>query len=267
MRRTPSPHQERSRSRARCYPLKVESLERRELLADGITASGASPISAQPGVPITNAVFATYSVSDSSGQPGTQWRAKINFGDGQSDKKLVPVLSGNDFQLVDSHTYQTAGTYTVTIMIAIPGSHRPNDNDVTTQVVVVAPTPSPSPNPPPPTPTPKPPPPTPKPQFPSSIGSFGINGMKIQAKIDKTYFGYIGYFHEPRSEPSNFHALVNWGDGSKIKPAHVQQRRSDQYGLQSSHRYVKPGVFHVIILLSDGRNRKVVTVSLVHVLR
>ena len=109
------------------------AVESRELLADGITATGGSTITAAPGVAITNAVFATYIVSDSSGQPGTQFRAKISFGDGQVDKKVVTVQAASGFQFVDSHTYQTPGTFTVTIMIAVPGSHRPNDNVVTTR--------------------------------------------------------------------------------------------------------------------------------------
>lgn len=143
----------RTRSRARAFPPAVESLEPRELLADGITPSGGSPITAAPGVAIANAVFASYVVSDSSGQPGTQFRAKISFGDGQVDKKVVPVQSGSGFQFVDTHTYQTAGTFTVTVMIAVPGSHRPNDNVVTTPVVVGGSTPTPPPTPTPPLPS------------------------------------------------------------------------------------------------------------------
>ena len=238
--------------------LLVESLESRELLADGITASSVSPIMAQPGVAIANAVFATYVVIDSSGQPGTQFRAKVSFGDGQVDKNVVPVQVASGFQVFDSHTYAAAGTYTVTTMIAVPGSHRPNDNVVTTEVVVGG-------APPPPPPPPAPPPP--KPTLPSSIGRFGIVGTKLQAKVFKTYFGYVGYFHEPNSKASNFHAIVDWGDGSKKKPAHIVDQGGGHYGLDSQHRYVKPGVYTIKILLSDGRNRKIVTESLVRVLR
>ena len=113
-------------------------LEDRALLADGITPLGGPPISALVGVPITDAIFATYSVSDPSGEPGDQWRAHINFGDGQDDGPVIPVQKGAAFEFIDTHTYKAPGTYTVTVMIALPGSHTPNDNIVKTQVNVTA---------------------------------------------------------------------------------------------------------------------------------
>src|SRR3954451_3528433 len=69
----------------------VEMLEARVLLADGISPLGGSPISAQVGVPIINASFARYTVSYPSGEPGDQWRANINFGDGQVDGPVIPI--------------------------------------------------------------------------------------------------------------------------------------------------------------------------------
>src|SRR5947207_553901 len=107
----------RQRQQSRCLPEMVEVLEVRALLADGISPAPGPPINAVAGVPITNAVFATYTVSDPSGAPGTQWRAKITFGDGQVDKMVVPVQAGNGFQFQDTHTYQAPGTYSATVMI------------------------------------------------------------------------------------------------------------------------------------------------------
>ena len=75
------------------------------LMADGITAAGGSAISSVAGVPISNAVFATYTIADASGDPGTQWRAQVIFGDGKIDKHVVPVQVGSEFEFVDSHTY------------------------------------------------------------------------------------------------------------------------------------------------------------------
>src|SRR5438309_2152181 len=58
-------------------PALVEVLEPRTLLADGISPAPGPAINAVAGVAINNAVFATYTVTDPSGAPGTQWRAKI----------------------------------------------------------------------------------------------------------------------------------------------------------------------------------------------
>jgi Bacterial Ig-like domain (group 2) len=130
------------RGRGRCARTwrRVEVLEDRILLADGINPSPGPPITGAPGVAVTNAVVATYTIADPSGNPGTKWRAKVAWGDNTSDdKKLAPTqLPDGSFEFLDSHTYATAGTYTVTVNIAVPGSHKPNDNTVTTTATIKA---------------------------------------------------------------------------------------------------------------------------------
>ncbi len=116
----------------------IEVLETRQLLADGITPAAGPPITAAPGVPITNAVFASFTVSDPTGAPGSKWRAEIQFGDGQIEKLAVPVQVGSRYKFQATHTYATAGSYTATVMIAVPGSHKPYDNVVTTPVTVTS---------------------------------------------------------------------------------------------------------------------------------
>ena len=80
--------------RARTFPRTLELLESRVLRADGITPAPGPPINAVVGVPITDAIFATYSIADPSGEPGDQWRAHISFGDGQGDGPVIPVPEG-----------------------------------------------------------------------------------------------------------------------------------------------------------------------------
>src|SRR5882757_1840036 len=88
----PSLGLDRSRRRRRVgsFPRTIEVLEGRALLADGIAPSAGLPINATAGAPITNAVLATFKVTDSSGEPGSQWRALIGFGDGQFDRLVAP---------------------------------------------------------------------------------------------------------------------------------------------------------------------------------
>ena len=128
---------------ARCWPMASARLP-----APRSTRSRASP-SPMP-------LFATYTVTDPSTGPGDQWRGLINFGDGQVDGPLIPIEQGEGFAFIDTHTYKSPGTYTVTVMIAMPGSHQPNDNTVTTTVTVTAGSTTPT-SPAPPT-TPAPPP-------------------------------------------------------------------------------------------------------------
>src|SRR6185437_16664982 len=111
----------------------IEALEERVLLADGIAAQGAPEIDGAPGAPLNNVTVATYTVTDSTGSPGTKWRAKIDWGDGGLDKTVSPTaLPGGSFAFEGSHTYAAAGHFTITVNIAVPGSHAPNDNTVTT---------------------------------------------------------------------------------------------------------------------------------------
>ena len=120
----------------------IEILEKRVLLADGITPLPGPQINGSPGVALNNVVVATYTIANSDGNPGTKWRAKVDWGDGSApDKQVMPTaLPDGSYEFLDSHTYASANTYTVTVMIAVPGSHKPNDNTVTTKAVIAVPT-------------------------------------------------------------------------------------------------------------------------------
>jgi len=219
----------------------VEFLETRALLADGITPAAGPPINAVVGVPITNAVFATYTISDSSGEPGTQWRAEIQFGDGQVDKQLVPVPVGTEFEFEDTHTYTAPGTYTVTVMIAVPGSREPRENVVTTQVTVTSPTPS--------------------------IGNFKATGLKAKVSEKKTFHWQVAHFSEPHTNARGFSAIVDWGDQSSATPGQIRTQGKGRYAVIGSHRYVTPGVYKVTVTVRDASGREIAAMSAAHVVR
>jgi hypothetical protein len=218
-------------------------------MADGITPAPGPPINAVVGVPITDAIFATYTVTDPSGEPGDQWRAHINFGDGQGDGQLIPVEKGEVFEFIDTHTYQTPGTYTITVMIAVPGSHTPNDNIVTTEVTVAPPTTSP-------TPTPTPPPPNPR---------YKAAGLTIGTKAGRESDRSIALFSEPNTAARDFHAAINWGDQSMTEPGQVRPRGIGRYAVSGAHRYLQAGKYQVTVTIVDGTGREIVAHSSVFV--
>ena len=121
-------------------PNVFEILEDRTLLADGINPAAGSNISATAGVAINNDIVATYTIANSQGSPGTKWRAKVDWGDGTGpDKRVNPTsAAGGVFEFLDSHTYASTGTFTVTVQISVPGSHKPNDNTVKLTAVVAS---------------------------------------------------------------------------------------------------------------------------------
>src|SRR5262249_29374885 len=132
------PQRGRGRSRQALTRRVIEVLEERVLLADGIDPKAGPVMNGTVGIALTNQVVATYTITDSSGSPGTKWRAQINWGDNSAnDKRVVPTgLPDASFQFLGTHTYTTAGTYTVTVMIAVPGSRKPNNNTVTTSAII-----------------------------------------------------------------------------------------------------------------------------------
>jgi hypothetical protein len=133
----PSLYQHPRRKRWGSLPGTIEVLEERQLLADGIAPLPGPTIMGSPGVPLTNVVVATFTITDSSGSPGSKWRSEIIWGDGQIDKLVSPTPGPNgSFEFLGNHTYATANTFQITVMIAVPGSHLPNDNTVHTQAII-----------------------------------------------------------------------------------------------------------------------------------
>jgi hypothetical protein len=246
-------HSVRRRRKHFSVPRTIETLETRALLADGITAAGAAPISAVAGVPIKSAVFATYTVTDPSMGPGTQWRALINFGDGQSDGPVIPVEKGSDFEFVDAHTYVTPGTYTVTIMIALPGSHKPNDNTVMTQVTVASPSSKPTPN----------PNPLPTPTTPVLVAS----GFHLSAKANKTFHGRVAIFKGTGAKDPKPQAVIDWGDQTLNTQGRIRSQGKGRFEVLGSHRYAQRGVFHVTVTIGNGAGQGAATDSLIRVVK
>jgi hypothetical protein len=129
-------HKSRPRPKFR---LLLEALEERVLLADGITPHAGAQLTGTIGVALSNATVATFDVATAQGSPGTKWNARIDWGDGTQDKRVsATAVSGSTFGIKGTHTYSTAGSFTITVHIAVPGSHLPNDNVVSTPVVISA---------------------------------------------------------------------------------------------------------------------------------
>jgi hypothetical protein len=258
MRRIPERSGQKRRGREAFRERTLDALESRALLADGITASAAVPLYAVAGVPIRNAVFASFTVTDPTASPGTQWRALINFGDGQSDGPVIPVEKGEEFEFVDTHTYKTPGNYTVTIMIALPGSMKPNDNTVTTKVTVSPSTGTPSPQPKPtstPTPTSPPPPP------------LRATGLKLKVRDGVAFRANLANLREAHAAARAFAATVAWGDQSVPTAATIRRRGPGRFTVIGTHRYHAPGIYQVNIAIRDASGQQVVTQSTVRVIK
>jgi hypothetical protein len=236
-----SPSNPRRRSHV-SRPWSIEALEPRIVLADGISASAAPPIHAVAGVPLVGAIFATYTVTNPSGVAGMQWRALINFGDGQVDGPIIPVEKGAEFEFIDTHAYRSPGTYTVTVMIALPGSMKPNDNTVTTQVIVTGMSGSLSPHP-------------------------VAMGLRFNARQDQTFLRPVADFRDPGTRAQQLQATIDWGDQSTPTPGRIEPRGSGRFAVIGTHRYSEPGIFRINVSIRDAAGQAVIAESAVHVKR
>jgi hypothetical protein len=223
-----------TRQRRAIIPRVLEVLEIRTLLADGIAPSPGPAITATAGVPIIGADFASYEISDPSGEPGTQWRAIINFGDGHDDFLIIPVQEGNEFEFVDSHTYAAPGTYKVTVNIAVPGSMMPDDNTVTTQVTVVPGTPKPPPSP-----------------------HLSGSGLTFKAKPGQTFRHVVARFNEINYPGRAFQAKIDWGDTSDPGSGQIRRAGSNRFTVTGSHQYSAPGTYQIHVQIQDSAGRAI----------
>jgi hypothetical protein len=233
--------EDRRRRRAASLPRLIEVLEERALLADGIAPVAGAPLTATAGVPLTNAVFATFTVNDPSALlgPANLERARIDFGDGSPlDRNIPATPSGNGFQFVDTHTYAAPGTYTVTVMIAFPTSRKPGDNTVTTSVTVTAP-------------------PTPPP----SIGSFAAIGKTFRAKDTRTFHGKVALFSDPNTTPGQFSAVIDWGDSTGSTAGQIRRKGRSRYVVMGSHHYASAGSFQVLVTITNSSGQEIAAQS------
>jgi hypothetical protein len=228
---------QRGRSRPSYRSRPLEALEPRALLADGISPAPGPALHAVAGVPLSDAIFATYTVTDPLSGPGDQWRALVNFGDGQADGPLIPVEQRTGFAFVDSHTYRSPGTYTVSVMIALPGSHQPNDNTVTTQVTVTAGSTSPTGPAPPSTPI--------------------ATAVAIRARAKRPFRGPVARLSDPQTGARQLGVLISWGDETPPTAGRIRTRGAGHFQIVGSHTYAAAGIFPVVVTIRDAAGHQV----------
>jgi hypothetical protein len=116
----------------------MEVLEQRVMLSAGISPSGAPQINGFVNVALSNVTVATFTVTDPSGSPGTMWAAQVNWGDGTIDHTIPATAgAGGVFDINDSHTYTSAGTFTINVMLAVPHSHSMGGGGTVTTTAVI----------------------------------------------------------------------------------------------------------------------------------
>src|SRR4029077_4189997 len=118
-------------------------------------------------------------------------------------------------------------------------------NTVTTQVGVTAPTPTSTP--------------------PPAIGSFKASGLNVKAKVNKTFHGNVARFSDPNTKAAQFHAFINWGDGSTSTTGQIHTQAKGRFLVVGSHRYAATGSFEITVTIQDAAGQQIAAESSVRV--
>ena len=102
----PGPRPVDRRRRAGRLPAMIEVQEPRALLADGITALGGAPIQAVAGVPINNALFATYTEAIRPGSLALNSSRRSVLVTARRTGRLFLSKRALNSRFEDTHTYR-----------------------------------------------------------------------------------------------------------------------------------------------------------------
>jgi hypothetical protein len=210
----------------------IERLESRRLCADGIAPMAGPPLSATAGVPLVGVEVASFTVTDPAATSNMDWRALINWGDGRpSDILIAPNLGPQGtFVFAGTHTYMAAGRYTVTVMIAVPGSGKPNDNTVTVPVVVAGASSTPT--------------------------GVPVVALDLSARTAHRFRGSVGTFEEAGGRSGDFHASIDWGDGSPASTGRIKNLGGGRFGIGGTHLFHQSGTFRLTVTVTDSAGRQ-----------
>ncbi|MDR3636270.1 MAG: PKD domain-containing protein, partial [Isosphaeraceae bacterium] len=199
--------------RRRPRKLGLENLEPRSLLSGGLTVT-ASDVSVTARVAFRTGIG---SITDTD--PNAMFvGATINWGDGSSDS--VEEGPGTNVPVIDGHTYESPGTYTVTL-----SAYDSDGNSSTSTATATVGTP------------------------PGWGLSLSASNVSATARESSTLT--LGTVSDPWS--SFVGISINWGDGSSDS---VEEGPGTNVPITDSHTYESPGTYTVSLSAydSDGNN-------------
>lgn len=196
--------------------------------------ASAPDLEGAPGVPLTNPIVATYTDGDPAAL-GTDFTATINWGDGTyktepdtSITALLPCTITRDLSSPfpgafivkpnESHTYQNAGIYPVTIQLTATKGQR----ETLRSVAVIAP---------------------------GTVHAFGKNlGIKGKSVTD----GILSTFTDSAfTGPANYTARIHWGDG-QYSAGTVKRSPKGELQVLGSHTFPNDGAYAVVVELTKA---------------
>jgi GH24 family phage-related lysozyme (muramidase) len=213
-----------------------------------LTVYPQSSINAYAGVQIVEDVVAEFN-GFVSGKKATsadisQYTAQINWGD-SSTWHPATIVSNDDgssieFEVLGNHTYETAGTYRVTVYVNGPDGTSKSEQVTTVIVANMA-----------------------KPATPLLTGS-----TTISVEQGQTLSGSRATFDSTGTStpPTQLRATVTWGDGTPAQNTPIQLRGGTTYDVVPPPKtYNTPGVFEIVVTVDDQRGNESTWKSTVNV--
>ncbi|MDB5352977.1 MAG: LigC protein [Planctomycetota bacterium] len=96
---------------------------------------------------------------------------------------------------------------------------------------------------------------------------FVATGVKLKVKAHRNLNKAVANFRDPHTTAAEFHAMIDWGDGSTMTDGRIRRTGNGRYSVTGSHVYSAPGSFHAHVMIVDPQGRQVDAMDPVQVLK
>jgi hypothetical protein len=185
--------------------------------ADHLTGQSAPTITASPNQALTNVLVATFTDSYTGHPDGSDFTVNIDWGDGTTTAGTL-TGSGGSFSVTGSHTYATAGQFTITTFMSddSPDASFANAN---------------------------------------TVADIGFGGTQVLGAADETVAIAAGttvatFADNAGLASSDYTAMIDWGDGTTT--AGVVSGSAGSFTVTSavSHTYADEGLFNETVTIT-----------------
>jgi trimeric autotransporter adhesin len=94
---------------------------------------------------------------------------------------------------------------------------------------------------------------------------FVAAGVKVKARAHRGFSGTVASLKDPHTVASDFHATIDWGDGSAPTVGRIRRVGNGRYTISGSHRFGATGTFHAVVTIRDAQGRQITAQSQVQV--
>ncbi|HZV07893.1 MAG TPA: hypothetical protein VE999_22610 [Gemmataceae bacterium] len=175
------------------------------------------------GQPIVNGEVASFNTWAFGSQDQNAYSATINWGDGTTSAGQIMYGGTAGFMVEGTHAYSQPGSFSITTQINAPNGETASAN--TTANVL----------------------------SPDQAIVIGSTPQNISPTVGQRFTGIVANFtdYNGDSNPSDFQATIDWGDGS-TSPAQLVAAGNGSLDVVGSHTYAQIGQYEMSVDISDN---------------